>query len=68
MYIGLQVKYPSFLPDFNENWYLFTYIQKMLKYQILSKSIQWDPSCHMYMGRQTDRQTERHGKANSHCL
>ena len=31
--IGLHVKYPLFLSDFNENWLFLTHFQKILKYQ-----------------------------------
>jgi len=34
MYIGLHVKYPLLLPDFDENWIFSTYILKIVKYQI----------------------------------
>jgi len=31
MYIGLQVKYPSFLSDFNETWIFLTVFWKIFK-------------------------------------
>jgi len=34
MYIGLQVKYPSFLSDFNETGIFSIHIQKILNYQM----------------------------------
>jgi hypothetical protein len=58
MYIGLHVKYPLFLSDFNETWIFLIDIWKMLEYQISWKSVQWEPSCSM--------QTGRCDEANSH--
>jgi hypothetical protein len=37
-----------------------------LKYQTVSKSVQWEPSCSMRNGRRTDRQIDRHDEVNSH--
>jgi len=59
MYIGLRVKYPLLLSDFIETWFFLTDFQKIFKYKILWKSVQWEPSCSMQTGRQTDRQTWR---------
>jgi len=44
MYIGLHVKYPLFLFDFNETGVFLTNFSKILKYQISLKSVQWEPS------------------------
>ena len=57
LHIGLHVKDPLFLSDFNESWIFSTHIQKILIYQIWWKSIQWEPSCSM--------RTDRHDEANS---
>jgi hypothetical protein len=61
MYIGLHVKCPLSSSDFNKIWIFSTDFQKILRYQISWKSVQWEPSCSM----QTDGQTDRHEKANS---
>jgi hypothetical protein len=42
MNIGLHVKYPLFLSDFNYTWIcLDFFFLKMVKYQISWKSVQW---------------------------
>jgi len=40
MYIGLRVKYPLFLSDFNEIQIFLAIFRKTLKYQIVRKSVQ----------------------------
>jgi hypothetical protein len=65
MYIGLHVKYPLFLSDFNESWIFSTGFKKVFKHQISWKSVQswvipWGRA-----GGQTDRQTDRQDEANS---
>jgi uncharacterized protein YozE (UPF0346 family) len=54
-YVGLHVKYTLLLSDFNESWNSSTDIGKIHKFQILRKTVQWEPtrSC----GR-TDRYNE----------
>jgi hypothetical protein len=52
-YVGLHVKYPLFLSDYNETWIFMTCFRKMPRCQIPWKSILWEPSCFM----RTDRQT-----------
>jgi hypothetical protein len=53
----LHVKYPLFLWDFNETWIFWTDFgkKKNFKYQVLSKSVQWELSCSMRTDGQTDK-------------
>ena len=57
MCTGVHVKYPLFLSYFNETWTSSTDFRKIIKYQILWKSVQWDPSS-MRTDGQTDRYTD----------
>ena len=43
-------------------WIKLEFSRKNLKYQISSKSVQWEPSCSM----RADRRTVGHNEANSH--
>jgi len=58
MYIGLHVKYPLYLSDFNENWTFSASFREVIKYLISLQSVQLEPSCAI----RTDGQ---HDKANS---
>jgi len=61
MYIHFSVKY-SFIPfNFNETCFSPTGFRKVLKYKLLWKILQWEPSCSM----RTDGRTARHDEANS---
>jgi hypothetical protein len=60
LYIGLQVKYTSFLSDFNDNWIFWTVFRKIIKYQIVMNIRQVGPELF-----HVDGQTDRHDKANS---
>jgi hypothetical protein len=64
----LHVKYPLFLSDFNQIWIFCTEFRKSLKYQISSKSVQWEPTCSMRTVRRTGRRTYEHDEANSRFL
>jgi hypothetical protein len=54
MFFGLHVKYLQFLSDFNETRIFSTDWRKMLKYQILWKSVQWELFSSMRTGGRTD--------------
>jgi hypothetical protein len=60
MYIGLHVKYPLFLPDFNETWIFSTDLRKILEYQISETSVQRQPAELLRADRQI---AYTHGKA-----
>ena len=49
IYLGLHVKCPIFLRDFNQILFFLTDILKSLKYRISQKSVRWDP--HPYCGQ-----------------
>jgi hypothetical protein len=56
MYLGVHVKHPLFLSDFNKTSILSTDFKEMLKQKTSLQSIQWEPSRSMRMGGQTDRE------------
>ena len=45
MQIGLHIKYPSFLSDFNKTRIFSIDFQKILIYETSWKSVRWEPSC-----------------------
>ena len=55
MYMGIRVKDPSFLSNFNETWISATVLRKILKHNFSWKSAQIEPSCSMRTDRQTDK-------------
>lgn len=63
-YLGLHVKYPTFLPDFNEILILPTDFRKSPEYQIWAKSVWWDPKGHVDWRR--DRRAEAGGWTGGH--
>jgi hypothetical protein len=52
------VKYPLFLPDFNETSTFLRYFRKVLKYQNSWKHSQWEPSCSMRTEGRMDKWTD----------
>jgi len=67
MYIGLHIKYPLPLSDFNGPQIYWTDFRKRLKYQISWKSVQWEPSCSMWTDGRADRQDEDSGRFSKFC-
>ena len=63
MYIGLHVKYPLFLSEFNETRILSTDFRKILISHLMKIRVVGAELFHE--GGRTDRQTDRHDKANS---
>ena len=59
IYIGLHVKYPLFLSDFNDTWIFSTDFRKILTYQVPWKSVQWEQSCSMWADGRSDRRTDK---------
>jgi len=56
-YLGLQVKCPVFLPDFNQIW-TSTDFRECPQYQISRKSVQWEQGCYMRMEGRTEDMTK----------
>ena len=57
---SLHAKCSSCLSKFNETWKFLDRVSKQkLKYQVLSKSVQYEPSCSMSTDRQMHRQMHR---------
>ena len=54
MHIGFHVKYLLFLSHVNKTWIFSIGFQKILKYKISYKSLQWEQSCSMRTGERTD--------------
>jgi hypothetical protein len=69
MYIGLHVNYRIFLSDFNETLIFSAFFGQMLKYEILWKSVQWEPSFSMRTGHdETNSGFSRlETNGNKHC-
>jgi hypothetical protein len=56
MLVGLHIKYPLLLSDFNESWIFSTDFREELKYQISWKFVQWESCCFLRTDRRTGRQ------------
>ena len=52
--MGLHVQYVLFFSEFNKRWICSTDFRKILKYEILQKSVQRKPSCCIQMDRQEE--------------
>jgi len=51
-------KYPLCLSDYNETWIILTRFRKILKYQVLWRSVQWQPSYSMQRDGPMDNMTK----------
>ena len=52
--VGLYVEYKFLLSEFDETWIFSTEFQRILRYQLSSAAIHWEPSCSMRTDGQTD--------------
>ena len=64
MNLGLDIKYPVFLSDFNQIWMFWADFSKSLQYRTSRNSVWWEPS---WYGR-TDGQTDRYDEDNGISL
>jgi hypothetical protein len=67
MYIGLHMKYPLFLSDFNEIRNFSIEFRKIPKYPISLISVQLEPSRSMWAGGRTDRHDEANSRLAQYC-
>jgi hypothetical protein len=58
MFIGILVKYPLFLSNFNKIVIFSTYFLKILRYLISRKFASLEPSCSIETHGETDGQTD----------
>ena len=58
MFTDVLVKYLLFLSEFNETWIFLKDFRRILKYQILWKSVQWERSWSVRTKGRTDRHDE----------
>jgi hypothetical protein len=56
---GLRVKYPLFVLYFNSQLIFLMDFRKILKYKILWKCVQWEPSCSICVDGREDGQTRQ---------
>jgi len=64
MYVDPNERYLLFLYDFNKILISSIDFQKILRYQILFKSVLWEPSCPILTEGRTDGLKNRHDEAN----
>jgi hypothetical protein len=58
-YLGLHVKCPIILSDFNQIWSSLTCFHRSIRYEMSRRSVQLNPRWYMRTDGQTDRQTGR---------
>jgi len=58
MYIGLHVKHPLVLSDFNQTCIFSTDFRKNDQISNFMKSVQWETSCSMWTDGRTDGRTD----------
>ena len=58
VHIGLHVKCPLLLSDFNETWIFSRDFRRLFKHKIPWKSVQWEPNCSLRTEGRTDGQTD----------
>jgi hypothetical protein len=56
--MGLHVQYPLFLSSFNSTLIFCSDFRKILKYEILRKSVNWELSCSTWGDGRTGTQTD----------
>ena len=54
LYIAVHIQYPVFSSDFDETWISLIKFREIFNYQILWKSVEWEPSCSVRTDRRTD--------------
>jgi hypothetical protein len=60
-------KVPLFLSDFNKTRIFSENFREVLKYQILWKSVQWEPNCSTWTEGRMDRYDEANSRSSKSC-